>query len=110
MFNIVLYYTIYDLQPATMFQLGIEYLIYIVAVPATAILLDISYVSIAIDYCHDLKSSVTNTTKKDQKLTFDDRSRSWAIFVVNTMFVVLFLFANFYFFTNLTLSLYVTIN
>ena len=90
-----------------MFELGIEYLIYIIAIPSTAILLDFAYISIAIDYCHDLKSSVTNTTKKDQKMTFDDRSKSWAIFVVNAMFVLLFLFANFYFFTNLALALYV---
>lgn len=90
----VLYWGAYDYRADGF--IGVEYIFYLLAFGITALGLLTTYTQIYVDHCHYFKVSSRETVSKEQIAQNEIQSKWWTMFQVNGLYLLLFLFANFY--------------
>lgn len=97
-----LYFLIYDIRPLEFFPFEvklIEMLVYFTSILGCVLLLTTAHIPIHCNHIHWLHCS-SNNVKKAEKLLFDQRCRYYSMFYIQSSFVIVFLFTNFYIFNN----------
>ena len=100
----VLYWGAYDYRADGF--IGVEYIVYLLTFGITAWLLLTSYTQIYVDHCYNFKVSSREKVSKQQIAENEVQSKWWTMFQVNALYLLLFLFANFYAFKTSIPSLH----
>ena len=78
--------------------IGIEYIIYLLTIGATAAGLMTSYTQTYVDRVYYLKTTSSNKVDEKRIKEIEVLSKWWTMFQINGIYVLLFLLANFYVF------------
>ena len=73
-----------------------EYVVWLIVMIGTALGLLSSYTQIFVDNIHFLKCSASSKGGEKQQRLFEQQSKWWTLFYINSVYIILFFLANFY--------------